>query len=407
MNTEPTAAEPEIAGKMAAQADDVPDDTSFANSFQAFLQTGGKVTPEPEPAPEPEPKPRTSKAKATPTADPIEELDKVEVDDDPDSLNLPIDEVDEGGGEEPEGSEDNPYDKGTPQHRRFAEMRKESGALKSELDAERQTRTQLEARVKEIEAAAARAQELEEKIKGYEAKITVANLTESEAYKEQIAKPLLGILNRSDEIAERYEIDKDQLAATLEIADDNARRKAFKELTSGLDIDPDDALEMRALAKEVQPLNARREELLANAETALAELEAGKTRAEQERILQAAEERKTTVDRVAKHITTKLPFLKTLEGVDFNGLVESVRESDFDSIDVPNKAYSQIAAQLFPKLVKAYSDAQRQVENLSDDLSKYRKQSPRLAPDSGAQDTSDEDDDNLSLRDRFKKAIGG
>lgn len=404
MNTE--IAEPGVSGQMAGQSDTA-DEPSFADSFQAFLQTGGKSEPAPAAEPEPAPEPKPSKAEDAPPADPIKELDKVDVDDDPDSLNLPIDDMEEKEPtEDPESDKDNPYDKGTPQHRRFAEMRKESGVLKSELDAERQTRTQLEARVKEIEAAAAKATELEEKIKGYEAKITVSNLTESDAYKEQIAKPLMGILERSDEIAERYEISKDELAATLEIADDAARRKAFKELTSGLDIDPDDALEMRALAKEVQPLKARREELLANAENALTELEAGKTRAEQERTLQAAEERKQTVDKVAKHITTKLPFLKTLEGVDFDGLVESVRESDFDSIDVPNKAYSQIAAQILPKLVKAYSDAQRQVENLSDDLSKYKKQSPRMAPDSGVPDAPDDDDDNSTLRDRFRKVMG-
>tara|TARA_R110002074_G_scaffold67855_3_gene159502 strand:+ start:4636 stop:5826 length:1191 start_codon:yes stop_codon:yes gene_type:complete len=385
---------------------DAPEDASFVDSFQSFLQTGGAPAAEPEaqePEPTPEPEPEPQKAKAP--ADPIKELDKAVPDEDPDSMNLPIDDVDDKEPtDDPGADKDNPYDKGTPQHRRFAEMRKESGTLKSELDAERQTRTQTEAKLKEYEATAARATELEEKIKGYEAKITVSNLTESEAYKEQIAKPLMDILDRSDEIADRYEIDKDKLAETLEIADDATRRKAFKELTSGLDIDPDDALEMRSLAKEVQPLKTRREELLSNAEAALTELEAGKTRAEQERSLQATEERKETVDKVAKHITTKLPFLKSLEGVDFDGLVEGVKESDFDSIDVPNKAYSQIAAQLLPKLVKSYSEALRQVENLSDDLSKYKKQSPRIDRDSGVADTGDDDE---TFMDRAKKQFAG
>tara|TARA_R110002167_G_scaffold150316_5_gene344013 strand:+ start:282 stop:1478 length:1197 start_codon:yes stop_codon:yes gene_type:complete len=387
---------------------DAPEDASFVDSFQSFLQTGGAPAAEPEapePAPEPEPTPEPEPQKAKAPADPIKELDKAVPDEDPDSMNLPIDDVDDKEPtDDPEADKDNPYDKGTPQHRRFAEMRKESGTLKSELDAERQTRTQTEAKLKEYEATAARATELEEKIKGYEAKITVSNLTESEAYKEQIAKPLMDILDRSDEIADRYEIDKDKLAETLEIADDATRRKAFKELTSGLDIDPDDALEMRSLAKEVQPLKTRREELLSNAEAALTELEAGKTRAEQERSLQATEERKETVDKVAKHITTKLPFLKSLEGVDFDGLVEGVKESDFDSIDVPNKAYSQIAAQLLPKLVKSYSEALRQVENLSDDLSKYKKQSPRIDRDSGVADTGDDDE---TFMDRAKKQFAG
>jgi hypothetical protein len=396
MDTEPALPPIEAALPAATPTEDV----SFVDSFQAFLQTGSTPAPVAEPEPEPEPKPKPVKAKA---ADPIKELDDAAPDEDPDSMNLPIDEADPEP-EETEGSEDNPYDKGTPQHRRFEVMRKEAGVLKSELDAERQTRTQLETRVKEIEAAAARATELEEKIKAYEAKITVSNLTESEAYKEQIAKPLMGILERSDAIADSYGIDRDKLAETLEIADEKARKAAFKELTSGLDIDPDDALEMRALAKEVQPLKTRREELLANADKALAELEATKTRSEQEATLRAAEERKETVDKVAKHITTKLPFLKTLDGVDFDGLVDSVKESDFNSLDTPNKAYSQIAAQLLPKLVRSYDAAIKEVERLSDDISKYKKQTPRIDRDSGVADTGDDED---GLIDRFKKQFGG
>jgi hypothetical protein len=397
MESEPTP--PPI--EQALPAATPTEDASFVDSFQAFLETGSTPTP---PEPEAEPAPKPVKEKAVKAADPIKELDDAAPQDDPDSMNLPIDEVDP----EPvdtESSEDNPYDKGTPQHRRFEVMRKEAGILKSELDTERQTRTQLETRVKEVEATAARAQELEEKIKGYEAKIIVTNLTESEAYQEQIAKPLISILERSDAIADSYGIDRDRLAETLEISDEKARKAAFKELTSGFDIDPDDALEMRALAKEVQPLKVRREELLANADQALAELEASKTRAEQEQTLRAIEERKETVDKVAKHVTTKLPFIKTLEGVDFESLVNSVKESDFNSLDTPNKAYSQIAAQLLPKLVRSYDAAIKEVERLSDDLSKYKKQTPRVTPDfSGSQDSGDEEEGFL---DRARKQLYG
>lgn len=397
MDNEPT---PPIEGALPTSLPT--EDASFVDSFQAFMQTGSKPAPVAEPEPEPAPKP----VKAAKAADPIKALDDAAPQDDPDSMNLPIDDMgkDEPT-DDPEADTDNPYDKGTPQHRRFAEMRKETGALKTELDAERQTRTQLENRVKEIEATAARALELEEKIKGYEAKITVTNLTESEAYQEQIAKPLIGILERSDAIADSYGIDRDKLAETLEITDERARKAAFKELTSGYDIDPDDALEMRALAKEVQPLKARREELLANADQALAELDASKTRNEQEQTLRAAEERKETVDKVAKHVTTKLPFLKTLDGVNFDELVANVKESDFNTLDTPNKAYSQIAAQLLPKLVKSYDAAIRQVEQLSDDLAKYRKQTPRMAPDFGG--SSDSIDDEETFMDRAKKQFGG
>jgi hypothetical protein len=385
------------------------EDMSFVDSFQAFLQTEEKpsgalpaASPPPEAPEETEVKPKAAKApKAEPKA-PLEEIAEVAEDDT--ELKLPIDdEGEENVVDDAEADKDNPYDKGTPQHRRFAEMRKETSVLKTELETERQTRAQVEAKLQEIEAAAARAQELEEKIKSYEAKITVTNLQESEAYKETIQKPLISIIERSDEIADRYGIDRDELADALEIENEADRRKAFKTLTSGLDIDPDDHVEIRSLAKELQPLKTKKQELLANADKALAELEATREKAQQEQLLQATEERKQTVDKVAKHITTKLPFIKSLEGVNFDELVSQVRESSFDALDTPNKAYSQIAAQLLPKLVKSHAQLTRQVEELSDDLAKYRKQTPRINRDMGIPDSSEEED---GLLDRYKKTFG-
>lgn len=392
---------------------EAPADASFVDSFQAFMQTQsaeptgglpGLVEPAPvieTPAPEPEPKAVTPAKPVDPT-NPIKAIDDVVEDDD--SMKLPIDEDQSGAvADDPEADKDNPYDKGTPQHRRFAEMRKEASILKTSLETERQAKTQLESKLQEIEAAAARAQELEEKVKAYEAKITVTNLLESEAYKETIQKPLMGIIERSDEIADRYGIDRDALADALEIEDEKARRDTFKKLTSGLDIDPEDHVEIRTLAKELQPLKAKKADLIENADKALAELEASREREQQEQVLRASEERKNTVDKVAKHIETRLPFIKTLEGVDFDKMVAQVKETNFDAIDVPNKAYSQIAAQLLPKFIKTHNEQQLQIEKLSDELAKYRKQTPRLTPDMGVPDNAD---DNDGLIDRYKKMQG-
>ena len=56
---------------------DAPEDASFVDSFQSFLQTGGAPAAEPEapePAPEPEPTPEPEPQKAKAPADPIKEL---------------------------------------------------------------------------------------------------------------------------------------------------------------------------------------------------------------------------------------------------------------------------------------------------------------------------------------------
>lgn len=390
MNEPATAvAEPEIDSS----------ETSFVDSFQAFMsgetpKAEPEPTPEPDPAPEPEPEPKV-KPKT------VDDIPDAKLSDEPD-LKLPIDE--DFDAPESEDDPDNPFDKSTPQHNRFREMRKEAAALKGDLETERQTRTQLETRVKEIEASANRAQELEKKVSEYEAKMAVLNLQESEAYKESIEKPLVSILKRSDAIADRYGIDPNELADAIEISDEKQRRAKFKELTSGLDVDPDDHVEIRTLAREIQPLKDRKSELLSNAEKALAELESEKTQAQEEQLLQAVEERKKTVDKVAKHVAGKIPFLKTMEGLDFDKMVDGLKEADFDSLDAPNKAYSQIAAQAFPAMVRQYVALTRQVEELSDELSSFKKQAPRMTANAGASAPEDDDD---GLVTRFQKTFGG
>jgi hypothetical protein len=371
------------------------DDLSFVDSFEAFMN------PKSEPASqEPEPEP----VKSEPVkSEPMKEIDDLA--EKPD-LELPTDEIDK---EEPESkietSKDNPYKEGSPQHRRFEEFRKENSELKRTLDTETQTRAQTEARLKEFEAKAARADELESKIKEYESKIAVTNITESEAYREAVAKPLQEILQKSDALAERIGVDPDELASVLEISDDKVRRAKFKELTSGLDVDPDDHYEMRELAAKVQPLKAKRQEILDNADSSLAELEAARTKQQQAELLKAAEARKATVDQVAERLTSKIPFLKSIEGVNIEELTAKVRDTDPSAVPQHLHSYNAIAGELLPKILKQFAKAQRTVEELSDDIATYRRQSPRLTPDTGG--ASDSSDDDEGLLERYKKQFGG
>lgn len=382
----------------------VTEDLSFVESFQAFMQ--GDVSPQPQtPEPEVASEPK-AKTVVTPAASPEEELEQVskETVDKPE-IELPIDEIDK---EEETASDDddkdNPYEKGTAQHKRFREMRKEAAVLKGTVEAEAEKRRQAEAKLSEIEARAARAQELEEKIKEYEARATLTDITQSETYQETIVKPLQDIITRSDALAERLGIDPDDLATALEIGDDSQRRARFKELTSGIEVDPDDHYEMRALAERVQPLKAKREEILENADKALAEIEATREKQRRAETLKAAELRKATVDQVAEHLSTKLPFLKSLEGVDLDTIVAKAKDTDPSALATHTQAYNTIAGELLPKFIRKYASLTKQVEELSDELSSYKKQTPRLTPDtSGGQDTAEDED---GLVDRYKKTFG-
>ena len=378
-------------------------DLTFVESFQAMMEGRSQVTDPVAPAaPEPE-KP------ATPTpADPMERLDEVAKEANPgDPIELPTDLIDD---EKPSTTadpedKDNPYAPGSPQHARFRDMRKEAASLKATLDTEKQSRAQAEAQLKEFEAKAARTEELEAKVKEYESKLTLTDIKESPAYQEMVVKPLSDIIQRSDALAERIGVDPDDLANALEIADDRERRAKFKELTSGLDIDPDDHYEMRELASKVQPLRAKRDEIMANADTALAELNEQRTRQQQAELLKAAESRKATVDQVAERLTSKLPFLKSMDGVNFEEIVGKVKSTDPGAVPEHLREYNTVAGELLPHFIKKYAQLNKTVEELSDDLAAYRKQSPRMTPDSGSsRDTADDDD---GILERFKKQFGG
>lgn len=384
-------------------------DSTFLESFQAFM--GNAAPPERHEVENTAPEVQELKASEphgveTIKRTPLEEIDSLA--ETPDFI-LPTDEKD--GEDETldvatssEEDKDNPYQTGTPQHRRFAEMRKETVELKRTLDSETQSRAQTESRLKEFEAKAARADELEVKVKEYESKLTLTDITESELYQTTVVEPYKDILRRSKDLAKRTGIDHGELARALEITDIQERREVFTDLVSGLGVDIDDEHEMRDLASEVQPLIAKRKAIYENADQALAEIETARTRQQQEELLINNEIRKTTVDQVAKHLSTTLPFLKTMEGVDLDKVATNLKGSDPNALPAHLREYNSFAGELLPNFIRQNVKLQKALEELSDDLATYKRQTPRMTPDlGGSADTSDEDE---GLLDRFRKQFG-
>lgn len=372
---------------------------SFLEQIAAARQAQAAPVAEAAPAPAKEVAAPVAEAPAKPTEpekpkveaeepakSPIEEIEEIKGDET--EFRLPIEEEEADPAEAPAKEGDDAEDK-TPAGRRFAELKNELKEHKRQL-AERDAKlAQYESKTKESEGVTSELEALRQKVSDYEAEFSVVKLEKTEAFQQHVAAPLKEIFTASDKIAERYNIDPDQLAVAMEIADEDQRESALLELTSGIEVTPGDQYKMRALADKLQPVIEKRKDLYANADQALAQLNA---RREQEASADAAakaEERRKTTAKVVERITEKLPFVKDIPGVNFDNVAKAVGDLDFNALPVHEKAYAQIAGALLPKFVKDRVAMQNQIDSLLDELESYKQAAPnpgggKPALDSGA-----------------------
>lgn len=385
--------------------------TDIAQRFNQFREGGSPapvaapapaLEPTPKPEPAPAPKPDAKPATGTP-------LDDATVEPDSKSFNLPLDD----DSDEPEPTADTEelpsnIKDGTPQAVAFRALRKEKQEIARQRDTFQTELEQFKSKATELEGERTIREELEAKVKEYEAKLAITRIEESPVYQKAVTEPYVKIADATAKFAEQYGVDLRELDKVFDIADDSKRKEGFKNLLSGLDIDPEDQLEIRTLAKEFRTIAAKRDDILADSEKTLTELEAIQTKQTERDAAIRAEERRATTKQLADHITRKLPVLKTLAGFDYDAVVAKVTDTDPATIDLANQAYNAIAGQALPKMTKAYQEALRQIEQLSDDMEKIRNSSPR--PDS-SMPVSPEKPSSVTqggtIADRFRSTFGG
>jgi hypothetical protein len=409
MTTEAPAAESATTSAPETTPVETPE-SDFMSRFEQFKQSGGvpapALAPAPEPEPEPEPKPEpapkpTKKVTGTP-------LDDVEPEKGDDEFNLPLGEDDEEPPVDDKEELPSNIKEGTPQAVAFRALRKEKQEIARQRDAYQTELEQIKARSTELEGERTIREELEAKVKEYEAKLAITRIEESPVYQKAVMEPYSKIADATEKFATQYGVALRDLDKVFDIADDTKRKEGFKILLSGLDIDPEDQLEIRALAKEYRSITAKREEILSNSEKTLAELEAIQKEQNEREAAIKAEERRGTTKQVAEYLTRKLPVLKSLEGFDYDKASEEVAETDLSSLDAPNQAYNAIAGKALPKVTRAYRAALAQVEQLTDELEKIRRSAPSPGrsmpvPPGG----SNQPVEGESVVERFKKTFGG
>jgi hypothetical protein len=340
--------------------------------MEAMLLGKAETPPEP-PAPAPDPV-TPEPAKADPPTDPVKELNE----EDPTKSKLPIEEDEEPAANEPEPT-------GDKAGKRIQALKEEIKTIYkpklTELETTLQTK---EARIAELEATAAKASELEAKIAQYEKEMSVVRLEQTTEFQEMVTKPLKEMSDKVTSIAEAYEIDTAKLVAAVAEPDETKRRALFKDLTSGVDVDVEDQIALRNIASRTHEIYAKEDDLYKNADGALAELAA---RREGETATQAAaraEERSKASDVAASAITKALPFLNDL----MPDITKKVKDTPLETLDPTRAAYNALAGEILPKVKKQLTDLTNERDSLLDELSSYRRSTPRVGGTMGSTPTN-------------------
>jgi hypothetical protein len=316
---------------------------------------------------------------------------------------LPLDEETETPVEEDEPADTSGMSKSAGL--RFKELRTELKAEKQARIAIEQKAAQAEARLKELEGSGNISEELKAKIASYESELQLSRLEATEAYRTVVTEPLKEVALTADAIAAKYEINADEILDALALTDQTEQDEAFEILLAG--VNERDKLKIYALAEKLPAIFEQRQLLHDNKEQALAELEARKAESEQEAAATRATARKEATDLVFRRVEAKLPFLKTIGGVDLAAIKAAVVETDLESLDVANKSYNAFSGRALPKVAAAYKAALDEIEQLTNDLDAYRNANPGVGARGNQPSATPSADPGVNFADAVERAFAG
>ena len=362
-------------------------DAFEANSFEAALNSAfsnlDASSKEPEPVkeesvePEQEQEYATSAAEVESEQDPLEQLTE-EVDWTPKAAN------------------------------RFKQLKEELKGSRSELDQLRQLSKEQESKLQELVAIAENKdiEQLQYRIAEYEQEKMFTNLEQTTAYQEAVTKPLATLMGQADQIADKYDIDSNSLIDVLALDDADAQDEKLSELLPNAS-DRDKARIYRII-EEINPILERRKTLFDNVEEAAKEAALLEETRQKHDLVERARLRDNVTRNVMERITEKLPFVKTLEGLDLNAIQNKASSVDPTVIHPVDFAYNAVSAQLLPTIVREYVGLRKEIESLTDKLAEYETAEPKLSGGSpNAPKRSGSSGSEGGFVDAINRAFGG
>jgi hypothetical protein len=267
---------------------------------------------------------------------------------------------------------------------RFKQLKEELKGSRSELEQLRQISKEQEAKLQEMSALVENkdVEQLQSKLAQYEQERMFTNLEQTTAYQETITKPLSFLMNQADQIADKYEIDANALIDVLALDDSEAQDERLSELLPHAS-DRDKARIYRII-EEIDPILERRKLLYDNVDAAAQEAAYLTEVKQKQELAERAQVRNNITRNVVERITEKLPFVKTLDGIDLQTLHTKAASVDPTVIHPVDFAYNAVSAQLLPTIVREYVGLRKEIESLTDKLAEYETAEPTLSSGSPA-----------------------
>ena len=281
---------------------------------------------------------------------------------------------------------------------RFKQLKSELKDNSSELGKYRQMYEESEQKIKELTGLTESNDigELQEKIKSYEHKQTFTNLEETEAYQNAITRPLQEFVEQTHQIADKYDLDPDELVAVLSVTDQAEQDAKISDL---LETASDrDKASIYQIINSIDPVLKHRQQLYENADAAMKEAQHLEDQRQQQQAADTLHLRQNVARNVVERVQQKLPFLSGIEGLDMATVQAKAAETDPSVIHPVDYAYNSVSAQLLPTVVREYMTMRAEVGALTDRLAEYEGAEPTMSGSSPtAQQISGKDRGDMSF----------
>jgi len=262
---------------------------------------------------------------------------------------------------------------------RFKQLKSELKQNTSELDKYRQMYEENQQKLKELAGMTESkdVEALQEKIRSYEHAETFNNLEGTEAYQNAVSRPLQAFLEQTNQLADKYDLDADELVDVLSLSDPAAQDEKISDLMESAS-DRDKAT-LYQIINAIDPILQHRDQLYAHAGEAMQEAQYLQEQQNQQQAAETLALRQNVARNVVDRVQQKLPFLSGIEGLDMATVQAKAAETDPSVIHPVDYAYNSVSAQLLPSVVREYMTMRAEVESLTDRLSEYEGAEPTMS----------------------------
>ena len=289
--------------------------------------------------------------------------------------------------------------------RRFKQLKSELKSVSTELATLREQLQQRESLLQELQASNTEQDTYKQQLAEYEQALAVAKLESHPTYKREVEGPMTELVQSAESIAERYGIDVDELVDVLGYNDRDKQDETLDRILQG--VKERDKLAVYALAEQVPLIAARRDELQANAQAALAELAELENQQNQQTLAQRLEERRAAAKDVQRKLVEKVPFLTGLENLNLDQLSGTAANTDFDVLSAHHKVYAKMAGDMLPTLAREYVALRSELEDALDELESYKKTEPGTGAGPAATSSTSANTKSGGFLDAINAALAG